>query len=1221
MAVSAFTVANIKPSLGIDANQRFIFGLEEAPEPLGSFKLDNNFTPIIGTPSQTNAEVRNKAFSGYRWIHTTTSTDTYGTYKLQRFLTASPTGVDIMTFNDDGTFIIPGIHDAKYIIQTANAALPNAQSLGALTTGLLKNTVGGITGVLSTSTPGVDYYAPNFPTRLIDDFTDNIDPLAAYGNLGVGLKALDSLTLESPTNTLNVAIGPEALYSFTTGAGNTTVGALAGVKLVTATGNTITGVSLVNLTAGDHNTISGYAIGNTLTTANRNCFFGSQIAQGILGITSLEDCCFIGFQAGTAVSGIIESIAIGTGSHVSGNSSMSIGVMSESTVDSICIGWHSHAENESVVIGNEAANANQRSVAVGHTAGTNGAYGVSVGWSSEAFGAQATAIGESAEGGGVDSVSVGSQSSALGNESIAIGKLSKANDSTGTGAVALGKGARADANNAIAIGKDVIVTTANSMALGNAVNVGIGTFAPAYRLDVFPTGGITFNANAGRIIGVATPSAGTDAANKAYVDSSGVAIANAQFIIRVSDPDLPNAQILGSLATGIVKNTTTTGVLSIAVAGTDYYSLNNPTKLVDTGGSTNNVAMGKTALSNVILSGTQNHVFGNGGALINTGSFNIIVGSTANLLTSGSSNIIIGGLAGEGMGVANDNVLIGDLCARNITGSSKNVFIGTEAGRGLQSGSGSNIGIGYRAGYSASFSSALMTSCVFLGDTAQPGGADLSNAIAIGAGAVVSLNNSMVLGNGVNVGIGTSSPSQAKLVVSGGVTNVASEFSVIRATGNNNATKIEIERSGGSGKLYELRSDDAGAYSIFDRTAAASRMFINTSGNIGINMTSSILAKFHVTGGVQNIASEDTCIRATSSSNSAKIELQCTNGSGKLYEIHSANSGGLHIYDRTGNASRMFINTSGLVGINTFTATNAQLTVSGGVQNITNEESIIRAVGSTNVSKIELQCTNGSGRLYEFRSANDGALSIVDRTGSAVRFFINTSGQIGIGGLTTPHAPLQFPNVVTNRQLVLYEAGNNNFQFHGFGSISGGLGYNVNDVGDSHVFYAGVNTTTRNEVARFTGTGDCVIADTFYGKRPSGTCYMQANATATAVTAGTWTKVAGTTSSGSLNKFTMPADNRLQYTDTRTVTAFVIASVTASHNVALGSLIGFSIFKNGVQVVPSAMFNQDPISTSRNATCITLVSLATNDYIEVFCNSSANANITVSHLTIDVTTT
>ena len=34
--MSAFVVSQIKPSLNIDSSQRFIFGLEGAPEPLGS---------------------------------------------------------------------------------------------------------------------------------------------------------------------------------------------------------------------------------------------------------------------------------------------------------------------------------------------------------------------------------------------------------------------------------------------------------------------------------------------------------------------------------------------------------------------------------------------------------------------------------------------------------------------------------------------------------------------------------------------------------------------------------------------------------------------------------------------------------------------------------------------------------------------------------------------------------------------------------------------------------------------------------------------------------------------------------------------------------------------------------------------------------------------------------------------------------------------------------
>lgn len=44
------------------------------------------------------------------------------------------------------------------------------------------------------------------------------------------------------------------------------------------------------------------------------------------------------------------------------------------------------------------------------------------------------------------------------------------------------------------------------------------------------------------------------------------------YIVKTATNKPPNAQVLGSLATGIVKNTTTTGALSIAVLNTDYTS-------------------------------------------------------------------------------------------------------------------------------------------------------------------------------------------------------------------------------------------------------------------------------------------------------------------------------------------------------------------------------------------------------------------------------------------------------------------------------------------------------------------------------------------------------------------------------------------------------------------------------------------------------------------------
>lgn len=54
--------------------------------------------------------------------------------------------------------------------------------------------------------------------------------------------------------------------------------------------------------------------------------------------------------------------------------------------------------------------------------------------------------------------------------------------------------------------------------------------------------------------------------------SANVAFANKFIVQGTSDSGLSAAQFLGSLGSGLVKNTTTTGVLSIASAGTDYYA-------------------------------------------------------------------------------------------------------------------------------------------------------------------------------------------------------------------------------------------------------------------------------------------------------------------------------------------------------------------------------------------------------------------------------------------------------------------------------------------------------------------------------------------------------------------------------------------------------------------------------------------------------------------------
>jgi hypothetical protein len=63
------------------------------------------------------------------------------------------------------------------------------------------------------------------------------------------------------------------------------------------------------------------------------------------------------------------------------------------------------------------------------------------------------------------------------------------------------------------------------------------------------------------------------------------------------------------------------------------------------------------------------------------------------------------------------------------------------------------------------------------------------------------------------------------------------------------------------------------------------------------------------------------------------------------------------------------------------------------------------------------------------------------------------SGHIGIA-TTTPHAPLQFANIIENRKIVLWEDLNTNFEYYGFGINANRLRYNAPTTGN-HSFYAG----------------------------------------------------------------------------------------------------------------------------------------------------------------------
>jgi hypothetical protein len=132
---------------------------------------------------------------------------------------------------------------------------------------------------------------------------------------------------------------------------------------------------------------------------------------------------------------------------------------------------------------------------------------------------------------------------------------------------------------------------------------------------------------------------------------------------------------------------------------------------------------------------------------------------------------------------------------------------------------------------------------------------------------------------------------------------------------------------------------------------------------------------------------------------------------------------------------------------------------------------------------------------------------------------------------------------------------------------------------------------------------------------------MISNATATAYV-GTALLVGGTTTlvTVSTNLFSMPQNNRIRYDGTPAIVAKV--DITLSFSDDAGGYCTFLLYKNGaVANTFSAPVDMNPGGAgSRGAVAIsTIITMALNDYLEVFTTSTINpTNITVQHLNFTV---
>ncbi|MBX9784136.1 MAG: hypothetical protein K2X48_12675 [Chitinophagaceae bacterium] len=255
-------------------------------------------------------------------------------------------------------------------------------------------------------------------------------------------------------------------------------------------------------------------------------------------------------------------------------------------------------------------------------------------------------------------------------------------------------------------------------------------------------------------------------------------------------------------------------------------------------------------------------------------------------------------------------------------------------------------------------------------------------------------------------------------------------------------------------------------------TLNGTNIYNNNTGNVGVGLTSPS-NPFHVKSTTRSdIATFDGANQmyiTLSENGSPKGYIGSFNQSVTADDVdfgtYAGTTGALHLITQA--TPRLTVLNSGNVGIGTTTPTTS-LSVSGAAN-------IDAGDANTGTVANALTFGNGSGEgIGSQRSFGGNQYGLDFYTASANRMSITNGGNVGIG-TATPNAPLQFASDTRNRKIVLFEVGNNDNEFYGFGVNGGVLRYQAGTGVDNHVFYAGTSATTSSELMRITGAGNVGI--------------------------------------------------------------------------------------------------------------------------------------------------
>jgi hypothetical protein len=284
-----------------------------------------------------------------------------------------------------------------------------------------------------------------------------------------------------------------------------------------------------------------------------------------------------------------------------------------------------------------------------------------------------------------------------------------------------------------------------------------------------------------------------------------------------------------------------------------------------------------------------------------------------------------------------------------------------------------------------------------------------SSAVSIPNGLNFDSNTLVIDATNNRVGIGTSSPAE-KLEVRGGIT---ANDGGTQKTYLSNAGEIELVRTGGDAYIdfststaedFDCRIQQASNGLRFytgGNGSASERMFIDSSGNVGIG-TSSPTALLHVNGGsrlgnseynlgsieinIQGTGDRNTFIDFHSSGTPASVDLSARiiRGAGVNGEFSIVNSGSGNIIFDNNNAERMRIDSSGNLLIGT-------------TSNPANAKTFIVGI---NYWATQIQCINSGGALL---IGNVSGTSAYNAASFYNNGFNSGVGSITVGGSTTSY--------------------------------------------------------------------------------------------------------------------------------------------------------------------------------------------------------------------------